>query len=113
MDIYGGSESQKRHYRCSHFRGECSVVDRLIASFLRGTSGQGIQRTSGFFSLLTPKNAQQVARANAHRPSFFVHDSRARNSILALGERGSSLTLGKTVPFVYSFSFVAVIGSWI
>jgi hypothetical protein len=41
------------------------------------------------------KKAQQVARANAHRPSFFAHDSRARNSILALGERGSSLTLGE------------------
>jgi hypothetical protein len=41
------------------------------------------------------KKAQQVARANAHRPSFFVHDSRTRNSVLALGERGSSLTLGK------------------
>jgi hypothetical protein len=41
------------------------------------------------------KEAQQVARANAHRPSFFVHDSRARNSVLALGERGSSLTFGK------------------
>jgi hypothetical protein len=42
-----------------------------------------------------PEKAEQVARANAHRPSFFVHDNRARNSVLALGERGSSLTLGK------------------
>jgi hypothetical protein len=33
--------------------------------------------------------------SNAQRPSFFAHGSRAQNSVLALGERGSSLTLGK------------------
>jgi hypothetical protein len=44
---------------------------------------------------LARNKAQQVARANAHRPSFFVHESTVRNSVLALGERGSSLTLGK------------------
>ena len=33
-------------------------------------------------------------RANAHRPSFFAHESHARNSVVARGERGSSLTSG-------------------
>jgi hypothetical protein len=44
---------------------------------------------------LTEKKAEPTAKANAHRSSFFIHDSRARNSVLALGKRGSSLRLGK------------------
>src|SRR5688572_10199663 len=57
------------------------------------------------------KKAQQVARANAHRPSFFVHDSRARNSVLALGERGSSLTLGKRPMTAHSLLSWVVVGN--
>src|SRR5258708_10935119 len=49
----------------------------------------------GSFSF-KPK-AEQGARANAHRLSFFGHDTYARNPVLALGERGSSLTFGRII----------------
>jgi hypothetical protein len=41
------------------------------------------------------RKAEQGARANAHHSSFFGAYFPARISVLALGERGSSLTLGK------------------
>ena len=54
--------------------------------------------------LRTPSDGQPVARANAHRPSFFEYDSYARNFVLALGERGSSVTFGKMpTPARYKF----------
>jgi hypothetical protein len=41
------------------------------------------------------KGADPATRANAHRLSFLDHDSYAPISVLALGERGSPLTMGK------------------
>jgi hypothetical protein len=41
------------------------------------------------------QKGQQGATANAHRRSFFAHDSRIQILVLAPGERRRSLTFGK------------------
>ena len=51
--------------------------------------------THVIFESFNEERAEPGARANAHHPSFFAHDSHARISVLTLGERGSSLTFGK------------------